>query len=982
MAIFYPDILQHNNPTKALVDITELRGTSYPIGVLEETGSIPTDKRKIGQIIFVSGSSMYYSYYGQTVESSDWNNPSNWKPNATFSGSYTGSFSGSYVGDLLGTSSYSISSSQAQNSINAVNAIQSLFSISASHAVNALTSSYSISSSQAINSEYSISSSIALNANTASYILPLTQDVTINGNLVVTNSITAQTLNVQTVTSSIVYSSGSNIFGSQLSDVQAFTGSLRVTGSGNHWVMGGNIGINNMAPSYSLDVTGEGRFTGRKLYTQVIDIFDGAINLGWNDSPDASYIKTASGDNRSLGIGASAASGSSGYIHFVTDSTVRLVLNKSGNVVIGEGNLTSVTDSRFRIKSIGSTSSTYSIYVNNSSDIKTFSVDDVGNLYALGSISGSSISAAGSNGQIQFNSSGQLAATSSLFWDNANNRLGIGNNSPITLLSVGNNTANIYSSINTLAGTIYIGSSNSTRFGFAAGAATLNFTSTTIPYAIGTFGPSDLILGTNNTEGVRLKYVSGTGGYLGIGTPTPLAKLHVSGNILATSITGSIYTDFIQVDSLYNTSSYNAITINNSSTESIFRIATDGTTNLGNQTTFNSKINLNAYDTNLGSNGWTTLWFYGNAAGDLSFNKITGSIPTNNTEILASRRWIMSRRDTETGSNVGSNFYWQSRTDTGQPLRTNLFINRSSGFWGINGETSPSAVFTIKGSGSTSSTYAFWVKNSSNVRTFAVDDAGNAYITGSLFASSITGSFSAAGITGSVQFNNNGTVSGSNNLVWDNTNNRLGIGTNAPENKLEIYDTTAATIKFNNGTYSSYITQGSSYISRYHMGVQGSLTWGTSGALYFNNGTETGNWYLNSNVGFAGTSLYHGVYAGVQGRLGFTSYGTSTYYGAIGHLWSDNNTSGMQFFYRTGGVDTEGFRLTSTGNISVGTITSSARVHIIGSGSSSATTNLLIQNSGSTSLLTVKDDGEFTQYSTAVASEYIRLKDRIISFSR
>lgn len=47
----------------------------------------------------------------------------------------------------------------------------------------------------------------------------------------VTGTLTAQTLVVQTVTSSIVYSSGSNLFGSQLSDRQTFTGSLQTTGS-------------------------------------------------------------------------------------------------------------------------------------------------------------------------------------------------------------------------------------------------------------------------------------------------------------------------------------------------------------------------------------------------------------------------------------------------------------------------------------------------------------------------------------------------------------------------------------------------------------------------------------------------------------------------------------------------------------------------------------------------------------------------------
>ena len=47
----------------------------------------------------------------------------------------------------------------------------------------------------------------------------------------VRSTLTAQTLVVQTITSSIVYSSGSNIFGNSLSNTQAFTGSVGITGS-------------------------------------------------------------------------------------------------------------------------------------------------------------------------------------------------------------------------------------------------------------------------------------------------------------------------------------------------------------------------------------------------------------------------------------------------------------------------------------------------------------------------------------------------------------------------------------------------------------------------------------------------------------------------------------------------------------------------------------------------------------------------------
>ena len=56
---------------------------------------------------------------------------------------------------------------------------------------------------------------------------------TVNSNLIVTGSITAQTLVVQTVTSSVVYSSGSNVFGNNIANTQTFTGSMLVSGSGN-----------------------------------------------------------------------------------------------------------------------------------------------------------------------------------------------------------------------------------------------------------------------------------------------------------------------------------------------------------------------------------------------------------------------------------------------------------------------------------------------------------------------------------------------------------------------------------------------------------------------------------------------------------------------------------------------------------------------------------------------------------------------------
>jgi hypothetical protein len=69
----------------------------------------------------------------------------------------------------------------------------------------------------------------SLNAATSSYLLNTTD--TLTGDLTVTGTLTAQDLHVQEVTSSIVFSSGSNKFGENVSDTQKFTGSLQVSGS-------------------------------------------------------------------------------------------------------------------------------------------------------------------------------------------------------------------------------------------------------------------------------------------------------------------------------------------------------------------------------------------------------------------------------------------------------------------------------------------------------------------------------------------------------------------------------------------------------------------------------------------------------------------------------------------------------------------------------------------------------------------------------
>jgi hypothetical protein len=85
---------------------------------------------------------------------------------------------------------------------------------------------------------------------------------TINSNLIVTGSITAQTLVVQTITSSVDFVTGSTRFGSILANTHVFSGSVSMNPGGLFVSSSGFVGIGTTTDAgYKLDVNGTGRFT-------------------------------------------------------------------------------------------------------------------------------------------------------------------------------------------------------------------------------------------------------------------------------------------------------------------------------------------------------------------------------------------------------------------------------------------------------------------------------------------------------------------------------------------------------------------------------------------------------------------------------------------------------------------------------------------------------------------------------------------------
>ena len=146
------------------------------------------------------------------------------------------------------TASYALSSGVVAN------ASTSSFALSSNVVANSSTSSFALSSTAALKSQVSgafavASSSLAsriagndtditaannniatLNAATSSYLLN-NANQTLTGDLVVTGDLTAQKFNTELVSSSIIFESGSTIFGNSSDDIHAFSGSLKVSGS-------------------------------------------------------------------------------------------------------------------------------------------------------------------------------------------------------------------------------------------------------------------------------------------------------------------------------------------------------------------------------------------------------------------------------------------------------------------------------------------------------------------------------------------------------------------------------------------------------------------------------------------------------------------------------------------------------------------------------------------------------------------------------
>ena len=193
---------------------------------------------------------------------------------------------------------------------------------------------------------------------------------------------------------------------------------------------------------------------------------------------------------------------------------------------------------------------------------------------------------------------------------------------------------------------------------------------------------------------------------------------------------------------------------------------------------------------------------------------------------------------------------------------------------------------------------------------------------------------SPSGVAGAIQFSNGSAfASDASNLFWDDTNNRLGVGTNAPARPLTVVGSTNDIVAQIDALSNAYNTQ-------------------LQLRTYSSNSAEL---LITGNIGTTPSNV------GVMG--GNTAVGlTLTAFGS-------NN---IQFYTTNSFVPR--FRINNDGNIGAGTTSPTAKMHIQGSGSTSATTSLLVQNSAGAELLRVRDDGNV--FLTALFINSLNTMDR------
>ncbi len=366
------------------------------------------------------------------------------------------------------------------------------------------------------------------------------------------------------------------------------TGSINIPGTasqtlrhdGTNWVANSllfnnntNIGIGTTSPTYKLDVVGNVKASGATTHGFYADMNTGTAGLGYggyfknSNSAGASYGVYGEGNytgtaNATYTYGGSFRAntttqdcyGMYGYAN-KTDAT-STAFTKG---VYGYGITTGTASSTYGVQGTASGGlNAYGIYGSASGATNNYAGYFSGNVAVIGTIEiqggtpgagkvltsdatgkatwqtpsgGGTTTPGGSNGNVQFNNSGAFGGSNNLFWDNANNSLGIGTATPTENVDVN------------IAGTAWIRSKGTTFAGYILDRGT---TGDNGYIMMRTAGTSDWYVGmvgsgsANSDFQISKSFASGgdgtfyilkSNGNVGVGTKAPTAQLHTTGTV-------------------------------------------------------------------------------------------------------------------------------------------------------------------------------------------------------------------------------------------------------------------------------------------------------------------------------------------------------------------------------------------------------------------------------------------------------------------
>jgi hypothetical protein len=251
----------------------------------------------------------------------------------------------------------------------------------------------------------------------------------------------------------------------------------------------GNVGIGITAPLAKLHVSGGGLLVNGTLS----NINQGGISLDFDGVGNVGRVVTSNASSNAMAF----------YVGASSNATEMMRLDSSGNLGIGTSSpgakldvaVATGAEATSQVKSgtafgrffFRDSDNNFGIYISDASGAQT------------------KLRIKGSTGDMIINESG--------------GNVGIGTSSPVASLQVGNASGLRQVTISGGGYDLILGASGGSIFGFTSQAISTVFNTAAVPLGVGTSGSQPLILGTANTERMRLD----SSGNLGIGTSSPIA---------------------------------------------------------------------------------------------------------------------------------------------------------------------------------------------------------------------------------------------------------------------------------------------------------------------------------------------------------------------------------------------------------------------------------------------------------------------------